>query len=304
MTDIYCGMSLMLVLSAVGFAATRRAVRGLPLPLCDLLAFLIVAAICAHIRWLWDDIRMAQWLPFSNLIVVGNWYLPLAGILAGLAWQRIEAHSLRRWAVLFLLLASSMYATMQPVLGVSPRCHQEWEQTANGRLYYQTTSSTCSAAAAATILSHYGISADEQEMADLCLTRDGTTWKGLYRGLMLKTSSSPWSVQVFHGGIAELLADDKNPVVLCTRLSADHPHATMYQKEWGWIPGASHTVVVMAQVRPGEFIVHDPVAGKEVWTDEDLAALWTGDGMRLIERGHRRSTESIVATSTLARPSR
>lgn len=304
MTDIYSGMSVMLLLSAVGFTATRRAVRGAPLVLCDLLAVLIVAAICAHIRWLWDDIRMARWLPFSNLIVIGNWYLPLAGILAGLAWHRIEKHSLRRWGILLLLLGSGMYATMRPVLGVAPQCEQQWEQTARGRLYYQTTSATCSAAAAATMLSLYGIPADEQEMAELCLTREGTTWKGLFRGLTLKTSSSQWRVEVFHGEINDLFRDSQEPVVLCTRLSADHPLAAMYQKEWGWIPGASHTVVVMAHIRPGEFIVHDPVAGKEVWTDADLDALWTGDGMRLIERRQQLSSGSTFAASFFGNSSR
>jgi hypothetical protein len=299
MTDIYCGMSLMLLLSAACFAATRRAVRGLPMLLCDLLAVLIVAAICAHIRWLWDDIRMARWLPFSNLIVISNWYLPLAAILGGLAWQRIEQHSVRRWIVVVLLLSSSLYATMRPVWGVPPQCHQQWEQTPRGRLFYQTTTSTCSAAAAATLLSIHDIPADEQEMAELCLTRDGTTWKGLFRGLTLKTSASPWSVEVFHCAPGELLRDDDLPIVLCTKLAVDHPHARFYEQEWGWIPGTSHTVVVLRRARQGEFVVHDPVAGIEIWSAEDLQAVWTGEGMRLVTRAPRRAADPTIAVSLI-----
>jgi hypothetical protein len=299
MTDIYCGMSLMVLLAAACFVATRRAVRSVPRPLCDLLAVVIVAAICAHIRWLWDDIRLARWLPYSNLIVVGNLYLPLAGILAGLAWRRIESSSARRWIALLLLLTSSLYATMRPVMGLPPRCEQQWEDTINGRFHFQTTDSTCSAAAAATLLSLYNISADEQEMAELCLTRDGTTWKGLFRGLLLKTRTSPWNVEVFHSSVEELLKTDDLPVVLCTRLHLDHPSAKQYEREWGWIPGTSHSVVVITQVRAGEFIVHDPVAGKEVWTEDDLRALWSGDGMRLVARAPRGSSQRSIAAGLL-----
>ena len=34
----------------------------------------------------------------------------------------------------------------------------------------------------------------EQEMAELCLTRHGTSWQGLYRGLKLKTAGTGWDV--------------------------------------------------------------------------------------------------------------
>lgn len=299
MTDIYFGMCLMLLLAAACFALTRRAVRGLPLVACDLLACLIVAAICAYIRWLWDDVRMARWLPFSNLIVVGNWYLPLAGILAGLAWQRIEQSPPRRWAVLLLLLASSLYASIKPVWGVPPRCEQQWDETPGGRLYYQTTHSTCAAAAAATMLSLHGISTNEQEMAELCLTRDGTTWKGLFRGLLLKTSSSPWTVEAFQGNFKDLVRIAERPIVLCARLPGNHPRALAYQREWGWIPDTAHTVVMIRSVRPGEFVVHDPVAGSEIWTEEEIQALWTGNGMRFVPRSLSEPGDAAVAAGLL-----
>src|SRR5260221_7046371 len=43
-----------------------------------------------------------------------------------------------------------------------------------------------------TTLFRSGISATEQEMADLCITRRGTYWQGLYRGLKLKTAGTLW----------------------------------------------------------------------------------------------------------------
>ena len=33
-------------------------------------------------------------------------------------------------------------------------------------------------------------------MAELCLTRRGTSWMGLYRGLKLKTEGTPWKVEM------------------------------------------------------------------------------------------------------------
>lgn len=299
MTDIYSGMCLMLLLSAACFAATRRAARGVPFWVCDLSGAIIVAAICAHIRWLWDDVRLAQWLPYSNLIVVGNWYFPLAGVLAGLAWRRIETSVVRRWAVLILLLSSSLYTCVQPVLGAPPLCRSRSERSVEGRLFYQTTTSTCAAAAAATLLSHYGISTDEQEMAELCLTRHGTTWKGLFRGLKLKTSQSRWSIEVFHGDGDELPRDHLYPVILWAELSPSHPNAAAYRAEWGWIPGTTHTVVVLRQIRPGEYLIHDPVAGKEVWTEEELDLLWTGEGMRLVQRGREPDSRSLTMAGLL-----
>jgi hypothetical protein len=299
MTDIYCGMSLMLLLSAACFAATRRAVRGVPLPVCDLLAAIVVVAICAHIRWMWDDVRLARWLPFSNLIVVGNWYLLLAGALAGLAWRRIEASPLRRWAILVLLLGSSVYTTMRPVLGVPPRCDDQSEPAQQGRLYYQTTESTCTAAAAATLLSLHGIASDEQEMAELCLTRDGTTWKGLYRGLKLKTSQTCWNIEVFRGGRSDLLSGRQPPLILWMQLASDHPYAAGYRAEWGWIPGTAHTVVLLGRTRGGEYLMHDPVAGKEVWTEDDLDALWTGQGMRLVAASPEQAARPAIIAGLL-----
>lgn len=284
MLDIYFGVVLMLLLFAACFVATRRMTEGLTVAACDALAALTVVLICGYIWWVWDNIRLAQWLPFSNLIVVGNWFLPMTGVLAGLAWRRVHHSAARRWLAMALLLGSGVYSTLRPVLGEPPRCDARWERAAEGRLILQTTESTCAAAAAATLLGLHGIPANEQEMASLCLTRDGTTWKGLFRGLVLKTSATEWNVEVVRGSAENLAADSRMPIVLCTRLSPDHPRAREYQHEWGWIPGMPHTVVVIGRLRQGEFVVHDPVAGKEVWTAEDLEALWTGEGMRLVAR--------------------
>ena len=84
-----------------------------------------------------------------------------------------------------------LLAATWPLLGRTPACSERWDELGT---CLQTTDYTCSPACAATLLKKYGIAATEQEMAELCLTRRGTSWQGLYRGLKLKTAGTDWDV--------------------------------------------------------------------------------------------------------------
>jgi hypothetical protein len=280
MTDLYLGIACMTALGAAFFAATRSVARHAPAWLYDVLALATVAVLLVYIRWFWDDVRLARFLPVPNLIVVGSWFLPLIGILAGLVWGRIRNSHIRRWISTTLLFVTALYATVEPVLGEAPTCRNQWE----AGVCLQTTRSTCSAAAAATLLNRVGIPAAEQEMADLCLTRQGTTWKGIYRGLKLKTSDAPWEVEVFRASIDDLRSGQSGPAILEVELRPDALVDICYQTEWGWIPGTPHSVVFLGMSARGGFLVADPSVGREEWTAQDLALLWTGAGMRLVPR--------------------
>ncbi|REJ81194.1 MAG: hypothetical protein DWQ34_17545 [Planctomycetota bacterium] len=300
MNDLYLAIVGMTILGFASFFSSRRLAAGLGRRRCDLLALLTVLCICAYIRWLWNDMRLVRLLPVSNLIIVGNWFLPLIGILAGLAWERIADSRWRRWTATVLLFTCGMYATVQPVLGKSPVCDSRW----SGQYCMQTTTATCSAAAAATLLNLHHIESDEQEMADLCLTRDGTTWKGLYRGLALKTAGTAWRVEVIDNVEDALPTAGQPPVILCARLPAEishDPRLAQYHTEWGWIPGTSHSVVVLQPVRDGQFLVHDPSIGIEVWTQADIDLLVHGKGLRLSPAfdGVVEHRKTIVARSWL-----
>ncbi len=285
MTDLYLGIALMLTLGVACFIATRRLANFGPRWVYDVAALLTVAILCGYIWWIWDDVRVARWLPVSNLIIVGNWFLPLLGVLAGLVWKRFPESRWRRSVATGLLFTAGCYTTVNPVLGEAPHCQSRWERARNARLFLQTTDATCSAAAAATLLSLHGIPADEQEMADLCLTRQGTTWKGLYRGLSLKTELSAWEVQVFRGSRDDLRGEEAYPVLVCAELDPYAPNADNYEQEYGWIPGTPHSVVVLGRTADGSFLVHDPVAGQELWSAREMDALWTGTAVRLVPRG-------------------
>ena len=169
---------------------------------------------------------------------------------------------------------------VEPLLGETPRCRDAWI----GGVCLQTSPDTCSPAAAATLLSRFGIEAQESELAQLCLTRVGTMWQGLYRGLKLKVDSRDYEVEVFEGSVEELLHSFDGPQILAVGVSDDRPHPSWYTEELGWSPGVRHSVVLLDQLPDGLLLVADPSVGYEFWTRDDLEVLWLGRSLRLRTR--------------------
>lgn len=282
MSDIYFGLAVMALFSCGLFSAVVRLSRRLPDRVCDLAALLTIAGIAAYIHYLWDSATLAHLLPFSNLIIVGNWFLPATAILAGLAWRRIPGHVARRGLSVGALLGTGVYAVALPLGGESPRCQDRWVDG----ICLQTSNRTCSAASAATLLRTYGIRTTEQEMADLCLTRQGTTWQGLYHGLKRKTVGTRWDVEVFEGDVRTLHARADRPIILTVGIPKNVRVSSRYTQEFGWKEGRMHSVLLFAFRRDRRAIIGDPsvASGKEYWTTEDLELLWRGRGIRLVPR--------------------
>lgn len=284
MTDLYVGVAIMTVLSVILGVATAIVSRKAPDRLVDLLALLTITLIVAYIVWLWDDISLAHLLPFSNLIIVGNWMSLLAGVLAGLVWRRLRKQGFRRVVVVILLGGIGFYSLIQPMLGEPPECQDKWQQF----VCLQTSDVTCSAAAATTLLVAHGIPASEQEMARLCLTRNGTTWKGIYRGLKLKTAGTDYDVEIFDEDVVALRTSTDGPFLLKAELERGAPVPPIYHEQWGWIPGQPHSVVLFEFLENGSALMGDPSIGLEAWSVTDLQVLWHGEGLRLVRRdGHR-----------------
>ena len=106
MTDIYLGIAGMVLLGLGSFHATRKMATDRPNWLYDVLALLTVLLLLAYIRWCWNAPRLTQILPYSNLIIIGNWFLPLVGVLAGLVWGRFTERTARRWVAIVLLFGA------------------------------------------------------------------------------------------------------------------------------------------------------------------------------------------------------
>jgi hypothetical protein len=287
MSDLAVGYAVIAGAALGSFLVTGHAARWHARRAIDLAAFVVVAALFAYIRWLWYDPRLAHWLPVSNLIVVGNWLPIFAAALAGLVWSRAGLSPLRRTGVVSALAAAGVVAAVWPLLGRTPLCTVHWDKLDT---CIQTTRFTCSPACAATLLKRHGIAATEQEMAELCLTRRGTSWQGLYRGLKLKTAGTEWDVEVCQEPVDVVLRQYGGPMILSVGLAAgtpaDRAMAQELTREFGWVPGVNHSVVLESVRSGGIVVIADPSQemSREHWDREMLTTLWRGTALRLVRR--------------------
>jgi hypothetical protein len=294
MLDIYLGLAVSLTISIVAFSVAYHFGRLASLRLGNLLTTALVLLLVLYIRDLWNNQAVASFLPYSNLIVIGNWLAPTVAILGGLAWHRLPGQFCRKCSLVGSMLAVAGYSLVHPLRGEVPHCNDRWE---NG-VCRQSTNASCSPASAATLLRCYGIPATEQEMAELCLTRkEGTHWQGLYRGLKLKTAGTEWDVEVFSANTILELRNwaEYGPIILTVGLPKGNGAPSTYEEEWGWIPGVSHSVVLFKFWTVEMASIGDPSVadGKEIWTENDLRILWQGRGVRLVPRDKNSQTLAL-----------
>lgn len=280
MGDLYLGLLVLAALSVALFGAGRTIGLRVSRRAVNRLSVLTIVALLAYIACLWDQVTLARWLPFSNLIVLGNWFPFEAALLGGVASSQSSVPVWRRGLIVTALQLTGAFVAISPLMGAAPRCGHAWSEG----ICLQTTKQTCSAASAATLLRLHGIEATEQEMADLCLTRLGTNWMGLYRGLKKKTAGTDWDVEVFTGSADELRSLGC-PAILSVGLSRSSQSDPLYQTELGWTPGVRHSVVLLKFVTDlVEIGEPTPGAGRERWINSDLQELYLGQGMRLVRR--------------------
>jgi predicted double-glycine peptidase len=281
--DLYVGLAIVAGVSLAVFQATALLARRCSPLHRNLLAVAIVGLMIAYTYGLWQSTLLARLLPLSNLIVLGNWYPIFLSALGGVVVAMPQLCLARRGVALVSLAAFSTYAALSPLLGEPPACDNRWSLDGD---CMQTTEFTCSAASAATLLSEHGIAASEREMAELCLTRRGTSWLGLYRGLKLKTEGTPWKVEIVRCTAADLRRYAGEPMILEVGLEADDHVDPAYRTEFGWVPGMKHSVILRGFTEQGDARVVDPTPniGRERWDAETLQLLWRGHGIRLIHR--------------------
>lgn len=278
MEDLWFGVAINVSLSAACGYAMRQWSRQWPLRWVDVVGVVLSVALVSYIAFVWDHPCLARWLPFSNLIVLGNWLPLFAAGLIGLSCRRLRARPRSRTIIVVLLTVVGLGALLRPLFGVAPTCENRWER----ENCLQSTSHTCSAASAATALRRVGVTTTEAEMARLCLTREGTHWMGLYRGLSKKLPS-PWRIEVLGSKNLESLrsVSQDAPAILTVELPRDIPAGWKYRQESGWLPGVSHSVVCLGPDGDNDWKIVDPANGVERWSSSDLLVLWQGNGMRL-----------------------
>ena len=301
MEDIRLAMGLIGFVSVACFSMTFRLLRGRSSLLLDVMAVAVVALLLGYAYTVWGQLWIVQWIPLPSVIILANWFPPLLGALAAVVWLRLETpipddaseedaeaiHQsavFRRLPVMTLIVVAAAYSVTYFVPKQPPACGDKWQQPVpplRWPVCLQTTPHTCSAAAAATILNALGMETSEQEMAELCLTKSGTTWLGLYHGLSTKLLGTKLRVEFFKGDMETLQQfSAEHPVLLCCRLDAEAAAELPKYENNGWIPETAHSVVYFGAVN-GLHVVGDPSMGYEIWEFEDMKTLWTGEGLRI-----------------------
>ena len=278
MQDVITGYFIVGIISLGGFFATRAWTKDWSVFALNQFAIMVVAAVGLYTAFVWESLFLTELLPFSNLIILSNIYPLAALMLAAIASNRLRDQGWRRVIPMAGLLGAGVWSLAYPLMGQTPECQMNWDSQG---ICYQTTNQTCTAACAATLLHYYDIPTTEEEMAELCLTREGTSWKGFYRGLMLKTKGTPYQVRMDYLSAAQLSAI-KRPVVLRVGKRAWFGSGNAAGLPDGWNVGEIHSVVCLGRIQ-NYYVIADPNPdiGIEFWSEEDLLKVWDGHSARL-----------------------
>ncbi len=230
-----------------------------------------------YLLFLWNRPVLTQLFPTSSLIILANW-LPLwACFFVGVYMVGQKVSVLRRAVLASVAVCFCAYSIVAPTLGQSPTC-----LTTNPRYFqHQTTPYTCSAACGVSLLQLHGISASESEMATLSLTREGTHWMGLYRGLKIKTQGTGWDVVAEPLDISKLRSSSYRPCVMSLKLDVSQFPEHV---DHGFRDDCGHSVLYLGSKAPERITVFDPSPdyGVEEWDDSVIDCVEDGVVLRLV----------------------
>lgn len=281
--DLQIAIAVVIAVSAIAFVLMGKVLKWLtPLQL-NVFAILMLAVLAGYLTGGWYRPWIVSFLPVSSLVILGNWLPIWAASFAAVVYAQRGLAEYRRASLAAIIFATGVYSALYPVLGEAPRCAVAWDKDGN---CLQTTDHTCSAACAATLLGQVGIRSSEQEMADLCLTREGTNWLGLYRGLKLKTQGTDYDVEVYSGDLDSLRKLPSGPMIVSVGLTKSSAADTAFTREFGWVPGVNHSVILKGFDQNGSAVIADPTLARcsESWAPETMELLYRGVAFRLVKR--------------------
>jgi hypothetical protein len=281
MLDVWVGILLVWIiavgLGAIFIALTRKLSKSVRI----LLVVLSISWIVFNARIVFDHPQLTQYFPWRNMLALGSLQPFALAMLIGCGWHEIKGHYIKRIAIVLLGAGVCFWQCYGFLLRPTPQTRDRWK----GEVCRQSTHATCSAAAAVTLLKLHGINTSEGEMAKLCFTSEyGTTKFGLYRGLRIKTDNTEWEPRPLPTSIDELISGGCCPAVISVRLDPGQNVDPRYVQDWGWIPGVSHTVVILGFRDDGKVDVADPSVGKEQWDLQGVKDLWKGRGFYLARK--------------------
>jgi hypothetical protein len=272
------GMAIVCLMAAVAGAKLQKQANWKAVFIALIAA---TSAMVAYMVWIWDRPLLIQVLPFSNAIILGNWLPVVGSFFVGVCLQTQTIVWLRRMMLGTTLGCLCGYSLISPLLGSAPECSDR--QSRERFLDFQTTPQTCSAACAAGLLRLHGIEATESELAELCLTRRGTHWLGLFRGLKIKTAGTEWDVVAEEISPLELTSTKNALGVLALTFAAQSAEHAI---ESGFATDVGHAVVCLGTTEWGTLEIFDPSPdyGFESWNNRILEDVENVILLRLVSR--------------------
>ena len=284
MTDIFSAIAIVLFASIFLGVLVAWSERPEGYWRVTAMAILLLGAF-GNVFYSTGRIIWAKYIPHSAVIVWANLIPIAAAIAAGLAFRLPNTPRWRQFLSSGMLGLLSIGTVFWPLQGFILRPPQPGGNVWKQDVAMQTSWSSCSPAAAATLLRANGIDVNESDLVTARLTDSrGTVSLGLYRGIKLYADANGFDVEIVPESLEELYLDDEWPVLLMVRLPRSGVDDPRYENNWGWIPGLGHSVVALGRTSKGGIVIGDPSIGRELWTDRDMQVLWHGEGIRLRKR--------------------
>jgi hypothetical protein len=279
MNDILLGITMLGSLSVCLAWCAGTASRHVKSRWINTTAAVVFIGTLAFSLTIHGRLVLTRILPFSNVIVLGNW-IPLgSSFLIGIVLGHRAIPKWRRAAVSVMLASLAWYTVADDLIVAAPNPARP---SFHRGVCVQTTPASCSPCCAVTLLMHHGIQSNEQEMMDLCLTRgSGTPELGLYRGLKLKTRGTHLEVRVIHDNLDFLKQPDNCPAIVLVATGKDGEDARRSVRLYRH---PNHAIVVYGIGESGMVEVGNPSTGRSRWTVDDLRRRWRRSALSLVPK--------------------
>jgi hypothetical protein len=240
-------------------------------------ALLVLGILVAvYLLFLRDSMLQIMLIRSENTIIWGKWLPLLTGCGVGICFG-FDGEKLKRVKVILVALLLVSYIDF----GENFFPHPKSKRHQIAWLTLQSSPTTCSPAAVASLLRLYKIKRDEKQMINDCLTTyRGTARQGIWRGLKKNCPKGYKVTAVTYKDKKDI----KYPILIRAVLKNGDPHQEKYSKEWGWEPGVPHSVVLKADNGDGTITVGDPSCGIENWNKKSLDVLWNKQGFRIVKQ--------------------
>lgn len=191
--------AIFLVLFATSFYWARKLTLRYP-KWGNAIAGGCLTLILLHLVLFWYPMLEYALIPWYWYIYLQPWWMPVFAFgLLGAAMGLLPEKNKRRAVLLLTATLGLFYLARMSATTFLQAKHLTGKPEGADQVCHQTTGYTCGAAAAATLLAQVRITADEQEMADLCGTNsmNGTQVVGVMWGLREKLRGSAYGLE-FH----------------------------------------------------------------------------------------------------------